>query len=109
MDVSIDVGNYRFNYRVAGLIKNGDKILVHHALKFDHVTLPGGRVKSGEDSITALKREIKEEIGEETEYVRSVAIVENIFKSGESLYHEILMVHELKFINENAYQKKLHQ
>lgn len=108
MDVSIDIENYRFNYRVAGLIKKENKILVHHAFKFNHVTLPGGRVKSGEDSIAALKREIKEEIGEDAEYIRSVAIVENIFKEEGKKYHEILIVHELKFIDKNAYRRKIY-
>lgn len=107
MDVSIDVGNYRFNYRVAGLIRNGNEILVHHAFKFNHVTLPGGRVKSGEDSIMALKREIKEEMGEDVEYVRPVAIVENIFTEEGKKYHEILIIHELKFMDNNAYKKEI--
>ena len=89
MDVSIDVGNYRFNYRVAGVIKKGSEILVHHALKFNHVTLPGGRVKAGEDSIAALKREIEEEMGEKTEYIKPVAMVENIFREEGKDYHEI--------------------
>ena len=108
MDICIDVGKYRYNYRVAGLIKKGDEILVHHAFKFNHVTLPGGRVKSGEESITALKREIQEEIGEETEYISPVAIVENIFREEGIDYHEILIVHELKFLDENAYKRKIY-
>lgn len=107
MDVSIDVGDYRFNYRVAGVIKKDSEILVHHALKFNHVTLPGGRVKAGEDSITALKREIEEEIGEKTEYIKPIAMVENIFREEGKDYHEILIIHELKFINKNAYERKI--
>ena len=87
MDISIDIGDNLFNFRVGAVIKNQNKILVHHDKNKEHITLIGGRIKSGEDSITALKREIKEEIGADTEYVKPVAYVENFFEEKGKKYH----------------------
>ena len=107
MDISLDIGDNLFNFRVGAIIKNKNKILVHHEKSKKHVTLIGGRIKSGEDSITALKREILEEIGADTEYVKSSAYVENFFELRGKKYHEILIVHEMKFCDESMYQKEV--
>lgn len=72
MDLCLDVGEYIINVRVGGVIRNENKVLVHHNPKKNHVALIGGRIKMGEDSISALKREIKEEIGEDTIFVKTV-------------------------------------
>ncbi len=69
--------------------------------------MPGGRCKLGEDSISAIIREILEETGLKGEYVRSVGILENFFFSNYTNrpYHEILIIHELKFKNQDVYRK----
>lgn len=103
MDISIKVGDYLLNYRVSALIKKENKILVHHSLGKDHYTLPGGRVKSGESSIVALKREIKEEMGFDIEYIRPVSLIENFFELNDLNYHELLFTHEVKFKDESIY------
>lgn len=107
MDISLDIGDNLFNFRVGAIIKNKNKILVHHEKSKKHVTLIGGRIKSGEDSITALKREILEEIGADTEYVKSSSYVENFFEVKGKKYHEILIVHEMKFCDKSMYQKEV--
>lgn len=106
MDVCVEVGKNIFNFRVAAVIKNKDRILLHHAIDKNHVTLPGGRVMSGEDTITAIKREILEEIGQDTKYVKSRAYIENFFEMNGKDYHEILVVHELEFKNKEMYEKE---
>lgn len=107
VDISLDVGKHHFNYRVGAIIRKNNQILTHKSLNESHVTLPGGRVQDGEDSIEALQREILEEMGLETIYVKPVAIIENFFEMKEKNYHEILMIHELKFKDEEAYNRKI--
>lgn len=107
MDICFKEANYTFNFRVAALIKNGNKILVEKNNAVDYYGLVGGRCKLGEDSIEALIREIKEETGEDVSFIRSVGMLENFFISRytNSPYHEILIIHELEFINKEIYQK----
>ena len=107
MDINFKEEGYTFNFCVAALIRNGNKILVEQNKQVDYYGLPGGRCKLGEDSISAIIREMLEETGEEMEYVRSVGILENFFISRytHSPYHEILMIHELKFKNKDTYKK----
>src|SRR5574344_633276 len=107
MDISLEIEDYILNYRVAGLFRKDGKILVHHSINKTHVTLPGGRVKIGEDSITALKREIKEEIGKECEITKNVAVIENFFEQNSKKYHEILLVYGAEFKNSNDYEGKI--
>lgn len=106
-DISIQIGQRLFNYRVSAVFKCGDKILLHHGLDKDHYTLPGGRVKDGESTITALQREMKEEMGLDTEYVRPFSFIENFFEMDGKLYHELLVTHELRFKDESIYNKKI--
>ena len=66
MDMDFEKDNYRFNARAAAIIYNNDKTKV---LLFkiedgrDYYLLQGGRIKLFEDSKSAIKREIKEELG----------------------------------------------
>ena len=106
-DISLDIGEHYLNFRVGAVIRKNNQILVHKSLNMNHITLPGGRIQDGEDSIKAVQREIKEEIGEDTSYVKPVGIIENFFKMKGKKYHEILIVHELKFSDEKSYDKKI--
>ena len=63
IDISVDIGKHHLNYRVGALIRRNNQILVHKSLNIKHITLPGGRVQEGEDSIEAIQREIQEEMG----------------------------------------------
>jgi 8-oxo-dGTP diphosphatase len=48
------------------IVKDG-KILINRYLRQDTFDLPGGRFHVGEDPHTALKREVKEELGIDVE------------------------------------------
>lgn len=89
-DIDMKVGNQKFNFRVAGLIKNGDKVLIQKIANNPFYCLPGGHVELGEDTAAALKREIMEEIGKELKDEKLFAVIENFF-DGENgkQYHEI--------------------
>lgn len=107
MDINFKEEGYTFNFRVACVIRNGSKILVEQNNEVNYYGLVGVRCKLGEDSISAIKREVLEETKEETEYIRSIGIVENFFISRytNTPYHEILIIHELKFKNPKVYQE----
>ena len=50
-------GEYKFNYRVAAVFVNKDKILLQSTAEDSYLALPGGRVKYNETTIEALKRD----------------------------------------------------
>lgn len=89
------------------MLKKNGKILFHHSLNKDHVTLPGGRVKDGGTTIDAIKREIKEEIGRECIVTGNVAFIQNFFQMNGQAYHEILVVHETEFLSQDDYEKEI--
>ena len=69
MDLTLDVEEYKLNIRAAGVIIHNNKILTHKNINKDHYCLPGGRVEIGESSKETIKREIKEELGKDMEYI----------------------------------------
>ena len=106
MDVSVMIDDIKFNYRVATLIKHNGKILLHKCKTDDFYALPGGRIMIGEDSKTALKRELKEEIGAEIIIKDYLCTIENFFDYNEKKYHEIMIIYESDFCsNSNFYEK----
>ncbi len=65
MNLDYEVNNNRFNARVSAIIynKNKTKILLFKMTDRDFYMLPGGRIELNEDSLTAIKREVMEELG----------------------------------------------
>lgn len=65
MNIDFTKDNYKFNARVSAIILNESKSKI---LLFkiddgrDYFMLPGGRIELYEDSLCAIKREIKEEL-----------------------------------------------
>ena len=100
MDITIEVQDYVLNVRAAVVIVHNDRILVHKDINSDHYALMGGRVELGEDSITTIKREIKEEIGKEIEIIGYISTVENFFIMKGKKYHEIEFVYLAEFKDE---------
>ena len=100
MDISINVGNYKINVRAAGIIIHNNKLLTHRNINDDYYALIGGRIQVGEDSETALKREIMEEMGKEIKITGYVSTIENFFEVKGEKYHEMLLIHKAEFLNE---------
>lgn len=95
--ITFDRDRECFNYRVAGIVVENNRILLHTTAKDDFWSLPGGRVEIGETSSQALIREMKEELNEEVEIVRLLWIVENFFIYAQKNYHEICFYYLIKF------------
>lgn len=65
MNLEFVQDNFKFSVRVSALIYNSNqnKILLFNVEGRNYYALPGGKVKELEESLLALKRELKEEIG----------------------------------------------
>ena len=68
--------------------------------------LIGGGVEFNEDSLTALKREIREELDLELENYRLLSVLENIFVYNGNSGHEICFVYEAEFKDKANYERK---
>ena len=101
MDITLDVGEYKLNMRAAGLIIHNGKLLVHRNINKDHYALVGGRIEIGEDSVTALKREVSEELAKDVEVLNSAGIIENFYMMNNHKYHEIMFIHKAEFTNKH--------
>lgn len=94
-DICLDMNEYRVNLRVAAIVRRGDAVLLCRPPGHDWWFLPGGRIKVNEDSLTAVRRELTEEIGPGFEVRKPTAIVANFFDLEERRFHEICTVYEV--------------
>ena len=54
-DVQFEKNSIVFNYRIAIIIRNKNKILVQKDTRVTHLALPGGRCELGEPSSISIK------------------------------------------------------
>src|SRR5574341_2201931 len=78
-----------FNYRVAAIIVDSGRVLLHRAEVEDFWSLPGGRAEMLEEAEEGLRREMREELEEEIRVERLVWVCENFFEYLEVSYHEL--------------------
>ena len=92
-----DEGTKKFNYRVALLSINNNKILLQKAEKDNYYSLIGGRVQLFEDSEQAIIREVKEETGVllDINEIKLINVVENFFKYNNINFHELLFIYKV--------------
>jgi len=97
MDLALMVGDAMFNYRVGLLIRRGRQILVEINPKFEVSTIPGGRIKTLEDSKNAIIRELSEEmkIDFSKDNIRIKALIENFFYMEEKNFHEVYILYKV--------------
>lgn len=100
-DITVDIDDWRLNCRAAGIIIHNNKVLLHHNTQDTYYALLGGRVKFGENSADAVRREIREELGKEVEITGYISTVENFFEIKGKQYHEIMFVHKVEFTNDD--------
>lgn len=94
-DITVDLNGYRVNLRVAAIVTRGAEVLLCRPRGHDWWFLPGGRIKTNEDSHDALHRELTEEIGPGFEVIRPRVIVENFFDLDGRPFHEICTIYEV--------------
>lgn len=93
MDISFQIENEKFNYRVCGIILSEENILAMHDVRSPYYYLPGGRVKLGETAEQAVIREIQEELGIVTRIQRPLWLNQSFFiEDVDHLrYHELCL------------------
>ncbi|ANC79117.1 hypothetical protein ABE65_020830 [Fictibacillus phosphorivorans] len=89
MDAVFHVEHQVFNYRVAAVMIKEGRVLMHRAKAETNWSLPGGRVKLGEDAKSSLKREMKEELDLNVTVDGFLWTVENFFTYAEKEIHEV--------------------
>ena len=96
-DLSVMINNIKLNIRVGAIIKYQDKFLIEKNKNIDFAVIPGGRIKTLENSKEALVREVKEEIGIDisNESFEIIALIENFFEFNNNKYHELYIVYKI--------------
>ena len=94
-DVSVKIENVVFNFRVACFIENDNHILLSTSKNIDFWNLPGGRVKIGESTLDAIKRELKEELDLTNVEPKLIHIAENMFFWLGNNVHELCFFYKL--------------
>lgn len=91
MKPEVKFKNDEYNYynRAVGIIKKDDKFLIMSVDDSPYYHIPGGHTLIGEDSITAVKREIKEELGFTVKDTNLFCIQENFYKKNDVVHHGI--------------------
>ena len=88
----------------AAVIKDAEKILIAQRLKGEFKgkwEFPGGKLEENEDSVSALKREIKEEMEADIKIEQYLCTIEHDYDS----FHLSMDVYICHFLNQNI---KLH-
>lgn len=109
-DIKIDNLSGNFKFRVNGILMNKDEVLVVKMDNNPFYCLPGGHVKIGEDSKSAVIREIKEETGYDSHINKLVTTTENFFvrKNGKKIhelgFYYLLNLDDKKEVNVKEYE-----
>ncbi len=99
-DVDVRIGDHRFNFRVAALIRREDRILTCSLDGAGFCFLPGGRVHAGEASRLALERELREELGIDARVGLLAMVVENFFDGEGTRFHEMGLYYRVEVPSE---------
>ena len=91
MDITYQVENQKFNYRVCAMMIDHGRILAMKDQRSPYYYLPGGRVALGETAEDAVIREVREELGITPRINRPLWLNQAFFKEDvDGLhYHEL--------------------
>lgn len=96
-DITLDILNGKFSYRVGAIIIDSNEILMAKDKKTSFYYTIGGRVRFGETAEEAISREIFEETQLRLELGELKYVHQNFFTSYEgTVYHEISFFYSVK-------------
>ncbi|HEY8893091.1 MAG TPA: NUDIX hydrolase [Clostridium sp.] len=99
--INFKVENGVFNFRVAGILFNKNKVLIHRLINDDFYAFPGGRVEMFESTENTIIREMTEELGINVTINRLLWVVEHFFNNNDSKYHEICFYYLIECCDKN--------
>ncbi|GEK28903.1 NUDIX hydrolase [Furfurilactobacillus siliginis] len=97
-DLIFDVQGDIFDVRASGIIKFGDKILLHRSR--ENLALIGGKQKMDESSTTAVIREYREELHVTVVPERLLWIMDHQFIDDQQKHQQIQLVHLMKLASD---------
>lgn len=102
MDVRYTNNNYQFLLRVSILIFNKDesKVLLFNVEGREFFMLPGGKISELEESVDAIKREVKEELGWENLEYHFLGISEEFVNDKGYNNHQIDLIYKGKYMQD---------
>lgn len=101
-DVKIVADKCNFKFRVCGVVCIDDKILTVQMHDNGFYCLPGGHVELGEDTESAILREMGEELGYPVSITKLLAVVENFFNGKNNKeFHELGFYYMVEPLNMN--------
>ena len=92
-----EIRKSKFKFRVVGIAIHEHRVLLHKAEKNDFWSLPGGKIELFEPSVTALKRELREELRVGIEVERLIWVVEYFYPKKKKFIHEFAFYYLIKF------------
>jgi 8-oxo-dGTP pyrophosphatase MutT (NUDIX family) len=95
MMIHFPVGGRVFNHRVAGIAIRNGHVLICREDDDPFTLLPGGRIEFGEDSRTAIAREIEEEMKAPGTVGRLLFTAETFFHRDAREFHEIGIYYQI--------------
>lgn len=107
-DISEMIEDVKVNFRVGALIKHNGKILLEKGETESWAVIPGGRIKTMEDTKQALIREISEELHLDisNEEMTLQNVIENFFIFNNTKYHEMYFVYRVDLKEDNELFKR---
>ena len=94
MDLTIPLENIILNIRVAIILETEKGFVLGRGENKSFYHFLGGRVKAGENSLQAAKREILEEAAIEIEILEFVSVIENFWTEPDHKVQEICFVYK---------------
>lgn len=73
---------------------------------FDICRPLGGGIEFGESAQDAVRREIREELGQEIEDVQLLGVIENPFVLDGRAHHEIVFLFDARFVDASLYERE---
>lgn len=89
-DIKLSCEDGKFKFRVVGILRYNDKFLVQKIQENKFYCFPGGHVELGEDTDSAIIREMKEELPFAVKIDKLFTVIQNFFSDDKGkLFHEL--------------------